>query len=276
MMKETLLLDVSERRRFPRAKLLSPMEFRHFARSIPRAVRSLNSIRLHQASLADLPSLLKTEEEAWPEESRASKEMLQSRIQVFSEGVVCARVEEKMVGFICTEIIAQPLEEIKEDWFSLTDNGFIEKTHRKNGNTLFGISLSVVPNAPRDTAFALCEAAKKLTIRKKLPWVALGSRLPRYHRFVSKMTPEEFVCATSLRSKRQLDPELDLYKRIGMIPIRILRDYFPDPASCNYGVLLAWKNPFLILSDQLNLWEEHLWFKLWENKMRRRQPPWKI
>ncbi len=99
-------LNGQERREFPRPKLLSPGEFRHFARSIPGVVRSFSSIQLHQASLGDLPALLRVEKKAWPEESRASEEMLQSRIQIFSEGVICAKTGNERIGFLCTEILA--------------------------------------------------------------------------------------------------------------------------------------------------------------------------
>ncbi len=263
-----------ERRKGRRPGLLSLTDFIHFLRHLPKTVKSIHSIGIRQATLNDLPALQKVEEVAWPEEARASVEMIASRIKTFPEGVLCAIAGEEIVGFTCLEIIRQSLDQIQGDWMTLADDGFIKKTHDVNGSILFGVSLSVVPKAPKDTAFALCEAAKRLTIRKGLSWVALGSRLPRYHQFASELSVAEYVLAT--QDKRQLDPELDLYRRVGMIPIRVLPNFFPDPSSCNYGVLLAWENPFKEIQGQMNVWEDFRWFSLWETKMRRRPKSWKI
>lgn len=259
-----------ERRLMPRPGLLSLEDFRHFVRKLPKTAKAVSLIGIRQARFEDLPELLGIEEIAWPEGSRVSKEMLASRIEVFPEGVLCATVKEAIVGFACWEIITQTPDRIQEDWTTLTDRGFIKRTHSPNGSTLFGVSLSTVLRAPRDTAFAIGEATKKLAIRKNLPWVALGSRIPRFHRFASKIDVETYIRQFKITG-RHIDPELDMYKRMGMTPIRPLSDFFPDPPSCNFGVLLAWKNPFKETADQLNLWEVYRWFNLWEHKIRRGQ-----
>ncbi len=272
ILKDQKDFTLPNRRLRSRSGILSLAEFKRLVRSLPRTAMEINSIGIQQACPKNLPTLLKIEEAAWPEESRASEEMLKSRIQIFPEGVLCASFRGAMVGFACLQILAEKLDQIRGDWAALTDGGFIRGTHTPEGSTLFGVSLSVIPRAPSGTTFALCEAAKKLTIRKKLPWVALGSRIPRYRHFADKMDVKTYIY--KFRNGRHIDPELDLYKRVGMIPIKVLPDYFPDEASCNYGVLLAWKNPFLELQDQLTLWDELLWFKLWENKKRWREKPW--
>ncbi|GEM_PF-1355123 len=264
-----------ERRLASRPELLSRADFRHFARTVLRSARSVSRIGIRQASSKDLPELLKVEKVAWPEEARASKEMLASRIEIFPEGVLCATVNGTIVGFSCWELIAQTPDKIHDNWSTLTDWGFIRKTHTPNGSTLFGVSLSILPQAPRDTAFAIAEATKKIAIRKELSWVALGSRIPGFHRVASKMNVGKYIRQFRLTGKH-FDPELDLYKRMGMALIRPIPDFFPDPLSCNFGALLAWKNPLKEIPDQLNLWDEYRWFTLWTHKARRRQESWQI
>jgi hypothetical protein len=37
---------------------------------------------------------------------------------------------------------------------------------------------------------------------------------------------------------------LALYQTLGIYPVRLIKDYFKDDRSLNYGVLVTWKNPF--------------------------------
>ena len=269
---EVVVYTGPERRFAPRLGLLSMADFKRFVRTLPKIAKSTSLIGIRQASFDDLPTLLRIEEVTWPEGARASEKMLSSRIEIFPEGVLCATVNDSIVGFSCWQIVSQTPEKIFQSWANLTDQGFIRKTHHPNGLTLFGVSLSIAPSAPKGTIWTISEAAKKLTIRRSLPWAALGSRIPRFHQFSAKMDVGTYI--RQFRAGRHLDPELDLYKRVGLTPIRPLPNFFPDPTSCNFGVLLGWKNPFKETRDQLNIWEGYRWFDLWEHKIRRRQKPW--
>ncbi len=261
-----------ERRKVPRPGILPLADFRNFVCNVPKATREISCIGIRQAVLSDLSQLLKIEEATWSEDARASAEMLASRIEVFPEGVLCATVDNRILGFACWEIIIQTPDEIRGSWADLTDHGLIKETHTHNGLTLFGVSLSILPEAPNGTIWTISEAAKKLTIRRGLAAAALGSRIPRYHQLSEKMDAETYI--RQFKTGRHFDPELNLYKRIGLMPVRVLPNFFPDPASCNYGVLVQWRNPFKGIRDQLNVWEEYRWFDLWEHRIRRRQRPW--
>lgn len=266
---ETAAWKGPDRRREPRRVLLSPADFRHFVRSVPKVAAGITRMGVRQAKQSDVSELLRVEEASWPEGARATKEMLASRIEVFPEGVLCATENGAIVGFSCWEIVAEQPKEIHGSWAKLTDGGTIRRTHRRDGSTLFGVSLSILPRAPKDTVWAIGEAARKLTIRRGLPWAALGSRIPRFHRFSNRMNVKEYLFRRN--GSKHVDPELDLYIRIGLTPVRALPNFFPDPPSCNYGVLVEWRNPFTEISDQLDVWEAYRWFHLWEHKTRRRR-----
>ena len=66
--------------------------------------------------------------------------------------------------------------------------------------------------------------------------------MPRYNKFMNKMTAEEYI--SGKRNNRSLDPELAFYAKLGLKVIKALPNYIDDPDSCNYGVLMVWKNPF--------------------------------
>jgi ribosomal protein S18 acetylase RimI-like enzyme len=57
------------------------------------------------------------------------------------------------------------------------------------------------------------------------------------------MSVEEYVYART-KTGRVLDPELALYLSLGMKIEKIIPNYFDDPESLNYGVLVSWANPF--------------------------------
>ena len=258
-----------DRRQTRRPNLLTIEEILHFARHIPRVAHSIGHMGVRQSTVNDLQYLLRIEEAAWYEDGRASADMLQSRIETFPEGALCATMDGELVGFACWQIISQSLNEIIGDWSTLTDSGFIKKTHDPVGQTLFGVNLSTLPRAPRDVVWAISEASKKLTIRLGLSYFVLGSRIPGFRRFAAEMDVETYI--HTLRSGRYLDPEVDLYTLLGLTPIRILPNFFSDPQSHNFGVLMSWKNPFSDMQDCLNLWEEYRWFDLWRRKFRWRK-----
>jgi ribosomal protein S18 acetylase RimI-like enzyme len=70
--------------------------------------------------------------------------------------------------------------------------------------------------------------------------VYLGARMPRYHRFAQRMTPEDFI---GLNGGKNQDPEIRLYLSAGFRVIRVIPGYMEDPDSCNNGVLMFWENP---------------------------------
>ncbi len=63
------------------------------------------------------------------------------------------------------------------------------------------------------------------------------------------MSVDEYA-RTLTPSGRTLDPELALFKRIGLYYIKSLPDYFSDEKSLNYGALLVWDNPVLELTKR--------------------------
>ena len=174
-------------------------------------MRRVAEVTVRPASLADIEDMLEVESAAWPEESRASREMLESRISVFPEGQLCAFSNGHMVGHAATQIIRLDLSNPPSSWFSLTDNGFIRASHDPKGDTLYGINMSVGNSSEGSVAGALLQAIKnELIIDRKLLRGAMGSRMPGYHRYAAKMSAWEY--ATAKRSNgNPLDPEISLF-----------------------------------------------------------------
>ncbi|MFA4991890.1 MAG: hypothetical protein WC569_04835 [Candidatus Omnitrophota bacterium] len=206
--------------------------------------RGRDNIYVRSATEADIDEMMEIERKVWPKEMRATREMFLSRIATFPEGVLCAFKANKMMGFICSEIIYYKDTKKKNfDWYNLTDNGFIAESHNPKGDSLYGINLSALPQNNRMIPAKLIEGLGKLIIRRKLKRTVFGARMSKYHKYARDILPEKYIF-TRTKKGSLLDPELSLYLTLGIYPVRLIRDYFEDKESLNYGVLVTWKNPF--------------------------------
>jgi len=219
--------------------------------------RDREGLQIRQAKSKDMGKILRIEKETWPEGLRATREMFHSRLRTFPEGFLCAVENREVRGFVVTEILNYDIKRSSLSWQEATDNGYIRKTHNPSGDTLYGVSLSVSPCARKGVAIALLEAAGKLAIKRGLKRVLFGSRIPRYHKYAAQMSADEYVSAKT-RTGRYLDPEFGMYQSIGLKPLKIIPEYIRDPESLNYGILVAWENPFLDLTRLFPFWAQLL------------------
>ncbi len=205
---------------------------------------SSKDILIRSAKLGDVEKLITIDKKAWNSMHHYSKEHIVSQIKTFPEGILCALVDGTIEGFVVAEIINYDTTNPDlPNWYKITDNGFIKKTHNSKGNTLYGVSLSVLPKANPKVSKLLPEAIGKLAIKYNLKQAVLGGRIPSYHKYADKMTAEEYIQAKR-KSGRPLDPEIYFYQKFGLKVIKTIPNYFKDPGSLNYGILLVWVNPF--------------------------------
>lgn len=201
-------------------------------------------IIIRQASCDEIDILLRIEQAAWQEKA-ATREMLISRMEVFPEGVFCAAKEGRIQGFAVNQIINYAkFDKDGLSWALLTDNGFMRKSHDYNGDSLYGVSISVPPHVEdKNIALKLYEYGGKLAIKYNLKSIYVGSRIPYYYKYADRMSVDEYVYSKTTTG-RILDPELALYIKMGLKIEKIIPNFFNDPESLNYGVLVSWANPF--------------------------------
>jgi len=208
------------------------------------ALRS--NIKIRQAKIEDIPQILQVEKAAWGEERAATFEMFESRIKTFPQGNLVALVDNKIVGVVSTQIMNYDLEKNAFTWYEATDNGYIKKTHNQKGDTLYGVDLSVHPlYQNKGIGTKLMVSVGKLIVKYNLKRGLLGARVPHYYKYADKIKIEDYV---KINDKKRADippdPELVFYQRLGLKIVKIIPNYFKDPESLNYGVLLVWDNPF--------------------------------
>jgi GNAT superfamily N-acetyltransferase len=195
------------------------------------------NISVRQAKIADLAELLTIDEKIWPE-FRATKEMFQSRLEVFPEGQFVAVCCDQIVGSIYSQLVDYELLPKSFTWTEVTDKGTIRKTHNPIGDSVYGIGLAVLPefqgtSASRLLIMAVADWAMN-SGRHRFLW---GARIPGYHKH-KEMSVEQYIQKKNSMG-RYIDPELALYQKYDANPVRPLVDYIPDVESLNYGVLVV-------------------------------------
>lgn len=199
-------------------------------------------INYRVASLNDVKKIQLLEAEVWGKNA-ATIENIKNRIEVFPDGNVIAEKNNKIIGYVSGVIISEKTAEKSKTWYEYTDNGNIKKVFDKNGKLLFGISLTV-SNEVRNSGIGsnLLLQIARMAIENNLKAGILGGRIPWYYK-KKDLQVEEYIKLKN-ESQELFDPELRLYTRMGLKVIKVQKDYFKDPESLNYGVILEWKNPF--------------------------------
>jgi len=236
--------------------------------------RMRKKIKVRKARIDDLEDILLVEKEAWPKGLRASQKMYESRLETFPQGTFVAKVNGKIEGVVVTEILNSELINHIRTWNEVTDNGYIRNTHNPEGDTVYGVNLSVSPSAQKRVAITLLEVVGKLAIEYNLKQGLLGGRIPGFAKYFKQYCQQKNLPAYALHADRSLvsdnevidyegidkvaqeylwaatshgralDSEIGFYKKLGLEPIKLLPDYIEDPQSLNYGVLFCWSNPF--------------------------------
>ncbi|MFH0854799.1 MAG: hypothetical protein V1891_04915 [bacterium] len=204
----------------------------------------MKKANIRKAKMDDLQAVVRLDHEVWPEEVWASEDMYRTRFATYLDGTFVAISDKKVVGIVVTQRMDYNIVAPIPTWAEATDNGFMKNSHNPNGGDLYGIALTVHQKAPRNTGALLLEAVRIFIIANNFRQIFIGSRVPLYYKHEDQFSIEEYVHAKNNHG-RYLDPELELYiSRADLKFIKALPDYFEDPSSLNYGVLLVWQNPF--------------------------------
>jgi len=202
-------------------------------------------VKFRQATKVDVDGLVVLEKSVWGD-GAANREQIESRINVFPQGNIIAIYDQQIVGYVSFQCVDNVAESPEFSWAEITDNGMIVNSHKPNGKYLYGINLSVShsmngQNLSLDL-FLFVWANLILNNRKG---AFLGSRIPCFSSYKKRnpeISAEEYICLK--RNGHAYDPELRIYGKDGLKPVKVLPNYFPDPKSLNYGVLIYRNNPF--------------------------------
>ena len=199
-------------------------------------------MKVRRARPEDIEGYFAVQAEEWGEAMAATRAQLKSRVATFPEGQLIGEHEGTVVaGMSFVRLEGYDVAD-GVSWADLSDDGWC-KNHVPDGPVLFGVDLSVSRFAPRSASAVMFVAGLTLTMRLGVEALYWGSRLPRYHKYADRMSPDEYVHATNSRG-RYLDPEIELYSRVpGVDVVGVVPNYFKDWESDDFGAIFRWRNP---------------------------------
>ena len=206
-------------------------------------------MKIRQARIEDIDKIFDLEKRVW-KSNAATEQNITSRIKLFPKGSIVAEENGEIVGYVSGIIINQKLLETANTWYEFTDNGDGKSVFDPCGDVLFGISLTVDDRLRnKQVGSKLMLNIARMAIENNLEYGMLGGRLPYYYRF-KDMPVDKYIKAKN-ESGHLLDPELRFYTRLGLKIIKVKENYFKDPESLDYGVILQWENPFYKITRYL-------------------------
>lgn len=200
-------------------------------------------VRVWPAEIGDIDAYTQIQRESWGDDMAAQAAQLVHRFKVCREGILVGRRFGAAVGMVTTINIANYSEGDPPSWNEITDNGWCT-THDPAGTIMFGVDMSVAQSAPDGVPNDLLLSCMAKIIRDDLECGILGGRMPGYHLYSDTMSADEYLRATRESDGRPLDRQVRMYTSIpGVQALAAIEDYFEDPESLNWGVLLKWSNP---------------------------------
>lgn len=208
-----------------------------------------DGIIIRNAAFDDISAIADLESETWGKESSLTPEMIESCLKVFPEGSFVGFCDSKIVGFIVNTRVRYDLKKDIFSWYEVADNGYLAGSFDPKGNTLYGVDLTVKVDCQNmGIGQRLIKTLYRLVLDLNVEQGALGARIPDYHKYASRIPVEDYMMINGFDERRGIpqDPELVFYLReyygARFEVVKAIPDYFKDPESLNYGILLSWKN----------------------------------
>ncbi|MCL6586081.1 MAG: GNAT family N-acetyltransferase [Anoxybacillus sp.] len=194
----------------------------------------------------DFHALIRIQQESFPppfpSELWWNEEQLTNHVTLFPEGALCAELDGRIVGSMTGLLVDFDQTHPSHTWEEMTDGGYI-RNHRPDGNTLYVVDICVSPNYRKfGIGKWLMQSMYEVVVRLNVDRLLGGGRMPGYHRYAKEMSAQQYV--EHVLSGKLKDPVITFLLRCGRLPIALVENYLEDEESCNYAVLMEWKNPF--------------------------------
>jgi|GEM_PF-2180890 len=208
-----------------------------------KGASAVEELHVTTATYEDVDAYVVAQQRSWDDETAAPRDVLLCRLNMCGDCIyVARRPNGEPVGFVTTIRLREYNFAHPPSWGDVTDNGWC-RTHQTDGKIMYGVDMSKMPNVSEEVNKILLFHCMKMAIKENVKVALLGGRMPGYHRYSHLMTAEMYVNERK-PSGRPLDVQVGMYLEVpGVQVVGVIPDYFPDPDSLNYGVLLRWDNP---------------------------------
>lgn len=190
----------------------------------------------------DIEPLIALQRRVYPEIPSWSAEQMHHQLEVFPQGQLIAEVGDQLAGCASSLVITWDDWAEYHSWDEITASGSFD-SHNPMGRTLYGAEVFVNPELRGSgIGHALYEGRRDICRRMNLKRIIACGRMPGYHRFADRMTPEEYA-------KRVIwgdisDPVLGFQLHEGFSYCGVMHGYLPEDAeSLGNASLIVWLNP---------------------------------
>ena len=207
-------------------------------------VRLSGPYAVRTARVEDLDALVALEATVWGD-AGATREQLAQRLANVPGGNLVAVTESGLIvayTAFCRLDYDDHVRRGSVSWYDLSGDG-TAGTHVEDGPDLFGISLGALPEAPPGASVAGLVEVTRLGLVAGCRRGILGARLPGYARHADSMSVDEYIAA-EIAPGVALDPELRFYDRLGLQRLGPVKDYFRDPDSLDWGLVVMLTAPW--------------------------------
>ncbi len=201
----------------------------------------MNKIRVRRLRAEDHEAVVAIQLKCFPTMKPWSKEQFNSLIETFREGQLGIEYNGRLVASSSSLILNFSNYSETQSWNELTNNGMITN-HDPTGETLYGIEIMIDPDfRGMKLSRRLYSARQHLVKEKNLKRIAIGGRIPNFHKYSQKMTASQYV--ERVIDRKIYDPVLTAQIANGFVLKRLLPDYLPnDTESGGYATFLEWTN----------------------------------
>lgn len=181
----------------------------------------------------------------FPEELLWREEHLRRHLEIFPDGqFVAVDVDEAVWGSASAVIISEERYQAHADWDTTVGGPFLE-AHDPQGTTLYGVDISVHPEARRQgLGRRMYHARFKLTRHLGLARYATACRIPDFKAWRTEpgdLAEDLDRYLLAVVREEAIDRTLSPLLRMGLKLVGGIRDYMEDEESFDCAALLEWR-----------------------------------
>ncbi|WP_026021689.1 GNAT family N-acetyltransferase [Bacillus timonensis] len=201
----------------------------------------------------DFDDLIRVQQESFPppfpSELWWNKEQLHNHITLFPEGALCVELDGSICGSMTGLTVMFDPSHPQHTWEEITDSGYI-RNHTSDGNTLYIVDICVSPSYRKyGLGKWLMQSMYEVVIHLNLDRLLGGGRISGFSKFAADMSVETYI--GKVMTGEIKDPVITFLLRCGRTPVHLIENYLEDEESCNYGLLMEWKNPFKGVNERV-------------------------